>query len=198
MLTERRRAIDIQRHYYAETAQHYETMHAQEGAADPSGLRYVTALLSVLGVRSILDVGTANGCGSRKLKDAFPEAFLCGVEPVPELLVQADRLGYREGVSLLRGTGEALPFASRSFDVVCEFSILHHVPEPACVIMEMLRVARKAIVVGDSNRFGQGPWMARLFKLAMYKASLWNAFIFIRTRGKRYTITVWRRSRILV
>lgn len=183
-------AVELQRRYYTETAQSYETMHAHEGATDPSMLRYVTALLGTAGgVNSILEVGTANGRGLRALKSAFPQALVCGVEPVGALLAQAGKLGYREETSLVQATGETLPFADSSFDVVCEFGILHHVHEPSLVVKEMLRVARKAVLIADSNRFGQGSLLARLLKLTLYKAGLWNAFVFLRTGGKKYMIT---------
>lgn len=182
-------AAEIQRRYYTETAQQYETMHAMEGAADPSGLKYVAALLEVAKVMSVLEVGTANGRGSRNLKNALPDAFVCGLEPVAALLEQAGALGYRAGVSLLQGSGEALPFPDASFDAVCEFSTLHHVAKPALVVKEMLRVARKAVLIADSNRFGQGSTAARWLKLGLCKARLWNSFNFLRTGGKRYMLT---------
>jgi hypothetical protein len=53
----------------------------------------------------------------------------------------------------------------------------------------MLRVARSAVVIADSNRFGQGSLPARLFKLFLYKMGLWKAFDFVRTRGKLYQIS---------
>jgi SAM-dependent methyltransferase len=97
--------------------------------------------------------------------------------------------GNNHNVSLLQGSGDALPFADNSFDAVSEFSTLHHVADPNAVVKEMLRVARKTVVLVDSNRFGQGSLPARLFKLFLYKINLWNAFNFIRTRGKRYQIS---------
>jgi ubiquinone/menaquinone biosynthesis C-methylase UbiE len=90
---------------------------------------------------------------------------------------------------MLQASGENLPFADKSFDAVTEFSTLHHVANPCAVVKEMLRVARKAVVIVDSNRFGQGPLLARLFKLFLYKAGLWTAFDLVRTRGKRYQIS---------
>ena len=90
---------------------------------------------------------------------------------------------------MLQAAGEALPFADASFDAVSEFSILHHVADPSAVVKEMLRVARKAVVIVDCNRFGQGSPPARLFKLFLYKIGLWHAFNFVRTRGKRYQIS---------
>jgi len=182
-------AIDLQRRYYTETAEQYESMHAMESAADPASLKFVAPLLAAAGISSLLEVGTANGRGLRNLKDAFPCAFVCGLDPVAALLNQAGPLGHRVGASLVQGSGEALPFPDASFDAVCEFSTLHHVPNPVLVIKEMLRVARKVVLVADSNRFGQGPMLARWLKLALYKAGLWNTFNFVRTRGKRYMLT---------
>ena len=182
-------AVDLQRRYYTETAERYETMHAMESAADPASLKFVAPLLGAAGISSLLEVGTANGRGLCNLKKAFPHAFVCGVEPVAALLAQAGGLGHRVGVSLVQGAGETLPFPNASFDAVCEFSTLHHVPEPALLVKEMLRVARKVVLIADSNRFGQGPMPARWLKLALYKTGLWSAFDFVRTRGKRYMLT---------
>ena len=91
--------------------------------------------------------------------------------------------------SIPLGSGEALPFADGSFDVVSEFSMLHHVAKPGAIIKEMLRVARRAVVIADCNRFGQGSFPARLFKLFLYKMHLWNTFNFLRTRGKHYQVS---------
>lgn len=189
MLREQGSAIEIQRRYYTDTAQRYEHMHALEGAADPACIARIAPFFAGAGISSILEVGTANGCGLRNLRTTFPNAFVCGLEPVPALLAQAGPLGHRAGVSLIRGSGEQLPFADESFDAVCEFSVLHHVPDPGLVVQEMLRVARKVVLIADSNRFGQGRIPVRWLKLALYKVGLWKAFNFMRTRGKGYMIT---------
>lgn len=72
---------------------------------------------------------------------------------------------------------------------MCEFATLHHAPDPNGIVKEMLRVARKGILLCDSNRFGQGPIAARLLKLALYKCGLWKPFTYLRTMGKGYRIT---------
>lgn len=54
---------------------------------------------------------------------------------------------------------------------------------------EMLRVAKKAVLISDSNRFGQGLRAARLIKLGLYKSKLWTAYNYVRTSGKGYQIT---------
>jgi ubiquinone/menaquinone biosynthesis C-methylase UbiE len=96
---------------------------------------------------------------------------------------------YTETVLLLRASGEALPFADGSFDALSEFSILHYAPHPSGAPREMLRVARRAVVIVDCNRFAQGSWPARLLKLFLYKIGLWHAFGFLGIRGKRYQIS---------
>jgi ubiquinone/menaquinone biosynthesis C-methylase UbiE len=72
---------------------------------------------------------------------------------------------------------------------VCESAVLHHVANPNAVVKEMLRVAKKAVLISDSNRFGQGSRAARLIKLGLYKTKLWGAYNYVRTSGRGYRIT---------
>ena len=164
-------------------------MHAHEGADDPACRNLIIAILRSLEIHSLLDVGSATGRGLQDFAASFPGALVCGVEPVAALVQQGVAAGKTQTFSVLQASGEALPFADASFDVVSEFSILHHVPNPSAVVREMLRVARRAVVIADSNRFGQGSLPTRLFKLFLYKTALWPAFNFVRTRGKRYQIS---------
>ena len=182
-------AVAIQRRYYSETAAKYEQMHAHEGDESAFNTKFIVAMLQMLGAQSVLDVGTATGYRLHDLRSAMPSAFLCGVEPVDALLGIARRNDVLSSGALIRGTGLALPFADNSFDVVCEFAILHHVQRPDMVVREMLRVAKKAVFISDSNRFGQGGLLARLAKLTMYKTKTWKAFDWLRTKGKGYRIS---------
>jgi ubiquinone/menaquinone biosynthesis C-methylase UbiE len=189
MVVKPSRAVEIQRKYYTDTAARYDSMHAHEGVTDPSITKVVHAFLRMLQARSVLDVGTATGRGLCDLKRALPDLFFCGVEPVGALIKQAVKDGNTSYVSMVCATGEALPFTDASFDVVCEFATLHHAANPNAVVKEMLRVARKAVIICDSNRFGQGSRAARLIKLFLCKTKLWGAYTFLRTRGKGYLIT---------
>ncbi len=151
-----RRDVEIQGRYYPETAPRYETMHANEGATDAFSQGFIHSILRLVQVQSILDVGAATGCGARDFRKVFPGVFVCGVEPVAALLQQGRSGGNLSGVSAVQASGEALPFPDNSFDAVCESATLHHVPNPSAVVSEMLCVARKVVVIADSNRFGQG------------------------------------------
>lgn len=182
-------AIQIQRDYYTETAAKYDTMHAGEGEDNTVALKYVYSFLDMIQPKTVLDVGAGTGRVIKRLEEALPGVIVHGVEPVAALIEQAvQKNGVAEG-AILRGTGESLPFEDNSIDVVCAFSMLHHVPRPNDVVREMLRVARKAVLICDGNRFGQGSRAMRFAKLGLYKAGLWGLVNFLKTGGKGYMIT---------
>ena len=181
--------VELQRKYYTDTAARYEQMHEHEGSGDALASRFVHSILRMVDARSVLDVGTATGRGMRDLKGALPNGLVCGIEPVAALIEQALQNGNAAAGPLIRGSGAALPFADASFDVVCEFAVLHHVANPNAIVKEMLRVAKKAVLISDSNRFGQGSRAARLIKLGLCKSKLWGAYNYIRTSGKGYRVT---------
>src|SRR6185437_856205 len=146
-------AVQVQRQYYTETAAQYEEMHASEAVDDAKNLATVCAFLRMTGANTLLDVGAGTGRAIRQLQAAMPEISMRGIEPVPALISRAvTQNGIGQGV-ITEGVGEALPFEDASFDAVCSFSILHHVAKPNAIVREMLRVARKAVIIIDGNRF---------------------------------------------
>jgi ubiquinone/menaquinone biosynthesis C-methylase UbiE len=126
--------VEIQRTYYTQTADRYDSMHACEGATDQEVLRLVQGFIRMLQIGSLLDVGTATGLGMRPLKEAIPELFVCGVEPVSALIDQGIRQGAASTISFVRASGDTLPFPDASFDAVCEFAVLHHAQNPSAVV----------------------------------------------------------------
>jgi ubiquinone/menaquinone biosynthesis C-methylase UbiE len=189
MLPDSDKAVQAQRQYYTDTAKVYDGMHAREAGDDYGNLKLICALLRVTGAHTVLDVGAGTGRAIRHLLDAIPDLEIRGIEPVPALIEQAvHKNGIPEGI-IIPGVGEALPFEDASFDVVCSFGILHHVPRPESVIREMLRVARSAVIISDSNRFGQGSWPMRVLKLGLYKMHLWGVVNYLKTSGKGYLVS---------
>jgi SAM-dependent methyltransferase len=172
-----------QARYYARTADEYDAAHFRPGDEHFIALEYACGLFRALRVSSVLDVGAGTGRGSEFLAVRDPALRVVAVEPVPALLEASRSKGVRARV---RAVGEELPFADASFDAVCASGVMHHVPNQETVVNEMMRVARRLIVISDANRFGQGPFPMRLIKLGLYGLGLWTAVDKLRTRGKGY------------
>lgn len=184
-----RKATDIQAEYYARTHERYDEMHVAEDDEHFEALSYVSALITALDLETLLDVGSGTGRALGYLRDRHPELRLTGVEPVRELAELSLRQPGITEANIIHGSGERLPFDDASFDAVAELAVLHHVADPATVVSEMTRVARRAVFVSDTNRFAYGPYAMRLLKLAIYRAGLWRAADWLRNRGRAYRIT---------
>jgi SAM-dependent methyltransferase len=177
----------LQARYYEESAASYDSMHnANEDHEHNLALQYIEMISNAFGMQTFLDVGAGTGRGMLFLRKRGKEVR--GIEPVAAMIEHAEQNGVPKG-HLLQGDGNHLPFADNAFDVVFECGVLHHVAEPRRVVEEMMRVARRAIFLSDSNRFGQGRFAARLLKLGLYKCGLWPAARFLQTKGKMYTIS---------
>lgn len=180
--------VTLQRDYYKRTSSHYDEMHVNAQGEHDFALAFMLSSIRFLDIHSLLDIGSGTGRALLTLKDTFPELRLSGIEPSPELR----EIGYCKGLSqneLTDGDAQALAYADRSFDLVCEFGVLHHVPHPTKAVSEMLRVASKAIFISDSNNFGQGGLIARTVKQTLSSLRLWPLADFIKTRGKGYLIS---------
>lgn len=184
-----RNAVELQRAYYDETARRYDEIHRHDRDEHALGLAYMMAMIEFFGIGSVLDIGSGTGFALLKLKEKMPHVKTVGIEPS-----RAQRIiGYGKGLSeteLVDGDAMRLAFADNSFDLVCEFGALHHIPRPELAVSEMLRVARKAIFICDSNNFGQGQKFFRYLKQTINTLKLWPLADLIKTKGKRYTITI--------
>lgn len=183
-----RSALELQRAYYAETAQKYDDIHNHDRDEHGLGLAYMMAMIEFFGIGSVLDVGSGTGFALLKLKEKMPHIRAVGVEPSEAQRV----IGYGKGLSeteLVDGDAMRLAFADGSFDLVCEFGALHHIPRPELAISEMLRVARKAIFISDSNNFGQGGKFSRFLKQSINALGLWPAANLIKTKGRGYMLS---------
>lgn len=181
-----KKAIELQRAYYARTAKEYDDMHVREDDEHGFALSFLIAAAGQLRINSVLDVGCGTGRGLLRIKDALPGVTVVGVEPSAELR----EVGHAKGLSeaeLIDGDARKLAFGDESVDLVCEFGALHHIPVSSKAVAEMLRVARKAVFISDSNNFGQGGKLARLAKQAINAAGMWPVVDWIKTRGKGYS-----------
>jgi ubiquinone/menaquinone biosynthesis C-methylase UbiE len=177
----------LQARYYEESAAAYDSMHnAHEDHEHNLALQYIDMISNAFGLHSFLDVGAGTGRGVCFMRERGKDVR--GIEPVAAMIAEAERHGVPPGV-LVQGSGYELPFADGAFDTVFACGVMHHVAEPQRIVAEMLRVARRAVFISDSNRFGQGGRAARLLKLALYQCGLWPAARFLQTGGKMYTVS---------
>jgi ubiquinone/menaquinone biosynthesis C-methylase UbiE len=180
--------VAIQREYYARTADKYEEMHIHSSDAHFFSLQFLVASLDFFGIKSVLDIGSGTGRAIQFIKSKRPDIKVLGVEPAAELR----EIGYTKGLSrdeLISGDGLHLEFSDDSFDLCCEFGVLHHVRSSERVVAEMMRVGKKGIFLSDSNNFGQGSQVSRLAKQAINFLRLWKIADYIKTGGKGYTIS---------
>lgn len=182
--------INIQNKYYQDAADKYDIMHMNENVDPEHGLAFyfMCSIIEKLNIKSVLDVGAGTGRVIIDLQKKYPYLRIVGIEPVAALREQ----GYKKGILnnvLIDGDGKKIDFPEKHFDLVCAFGILHHIDKPDIVIREMLRVSVMAIFISDSNNFGQGDRILRFVKQAINALGLWNAYNFIRTKGKKYQIS---------
>ena len=145
----------LQRKYYEETADSYDDAHVTEGDEHNFALSFMLSVLDDFSVLSVLDVGSGTGRALLHVKRERPDLRVVGVEPVDGLR----QVGYSRGLSqteLVPGDVTCLQFPDGAFDLVSSFGVLHHVRQSGVAVAEMLRVAKKAIFISDSNNFGQG------------------------------------------
>ncbi|HVU15159.1 MAG TPA: class I SAM-dependent methyltransferase [Phototrophicaceae bacterium] len=180
--------VTIQQQYYTETAHHYDEEHVHQKDEHYFAISLLAGVIPFFEINSILDVGAGTGRALLYLKERYPQVRVTGIEPVAALRAQ----GYAKGLSqeeLIDGNANAINFPNESFDLVTEFAVLHHVPEPSRMIAEMLRVAKIGIFISDGNRFGQGSPLGRFSKQLLGALGLWKTANFIKTRGKGYSIS---------
>lgn len=117
-------------------------------------------------MRSVLDVGCGTGRAIAYLRAELPECVrFKGIDPSPDLIrLAAVKTGLGPDCFDI-GSGESLPYESDSYDVVVATGVLHHVSHPELVVAEMIRVARIAVLISDTNTYGMGRLPYRALKI---------------------------------
>ena len=178
----------LQREYYARTAGVYDALHLGADDEHQRALAWLTGLIQHHAIRSVLDVGCGTGRALRYLKQHCPGLRVLGVEPSAELGREAIASGI-DAAELCVGDATALEFADNSFDLVCEFGVLHHIQTPRRAVSEMLRVARLGVFISDDNHFAAGSAVARRIKWTLHALGLWKAAYWLRSGGKGYRVS---------
>lgn len=179
----------LQQEYYHATAADYDRQHLMDPEHE-FAIAWLTGLLDYVAVDSVLDVGSGTGRLLRRLRQhqRFSGIRMLGIEPVAALREQAYRNGVRRD-ELIEGDGTRLAFEDGAFDLVCAFGVLHHLPDPDRAVREMLRVARHAIFISDSNIYAAGGWVERFAKQTLRALRLWRLAQFVKTRGRGYKLS---------
>lgn len=93
-----------------------------------------SAVIPLLGGKRVLEVGCGTGLVLERL--APHAAAAVGVDLSPGMLA----LARKRGLDVHEGSATALPFVDGSFDVVCSFKVLAHVPDIEAALREVERV----------------------------------------------------------
>jgi ubiquinone/menaquinone biosynthesis C-methylase UbiE len=124
-------------------------------------LNTIAAPLTGQPIGDILDLGCGTGRYSAALAAHFG-AQVVGVEPSEKMLAEARRKGGHD-VCFLRGSGEAVPLADASVDMVFMSMVFHHFGDPREVVRECHRVLRRGGVVclraGATDRVESYPYV---------------------------------------
>ena len=105
----------------------------------------------VAGAR-VLEVGCGTGLILGRLARDAAEAW--GVDLSPGML----RAARQRGLNVVLGSATQLPFADASFDLVCSFKVLAHVPDIRAALAEVARVTRPG---GQMVLEFYNPWSLR-------------------------------------
>jgi SAM-dependent methyltransferase len=100
------------------------------------------------GAGSVLDLGSGDGSIAAALMALRPELSITGVDVM---------IRPRTEIPVALYNGHTLPFADSSHDYVTIVDVLHHTDDPAAVLTEAARVARRGVVVKDHLLEG---WLA--------------------------------------
>lgn len=124
----------------AAEAQDYDAMdHSQVNRV------FVQDFLAVWDGRNpVLDVGTGTAQIPIELGRSHPKAEVVAIDLAEHMLqlgrANVRRAGLADRIRLEKVDAKGLPYADGSFAAVISNSIIHHIPEPARVVAEMVRV----------------------------------------------------------
>jgi ubiquinone/menaquinone biosynthesis C-methylase UbiE len=96
-------------------------------------------------VNLIADLGSGNAKIPLALCPLVPASIrVCALEMSPEMLAVAARNRARDGVALhlVAADAKRVPFADQSVGMVTSNSLVHHIPNPRAVFLEIARVVR--------------------------------------------------------
>ena len=131
----------------------YEAWYATQRGAWIGGEEYrlLDSLLAPTPGETLLDVGCGTGYFTRRFAANPANGNMVGADIDPDMLHFADGHSDRS-IGFVAADARQLPFRDRSFDLVVSVTALCFIEEEKQALREMLRVARRRVVLGLLNR----------------------------------------------
>ena len=122
--------------------------------------------------QNILDLGCGTGSSTIKLKQAFPQAKVIGLDISPYMLTMAEHKGKKANLDIdwQQGIAEATNFADNSFDAISIAFLFHETPVEIsqAILQECQRLLQPGgqivIVDGNQQRLRHTNWLIKLFR----------------------------------
>jgi ubiquinone/menaquinone biosynthesis C-methylase UbiE len=86
--------------------------------------------------------------------------------------IQTVAAGGVAGLTAIHGDATKLPFANRHFDVVTMLEVLEHIPDTNAALHEIMRVARRFVLLSVPSHADQNPEHIHLFDSAQLEQLL--------------------------
>jgi 2-polyprenyl-3-methyl-5-hydroxy-6-metoxy-1,4-benzoquinol methylase len=96
---------------------------------------------------SALDVGCGEGVLTRRFAEKLDHGQVVGIDLEDAKLRAEWASRTRPNLDFRTYEGPDLPFGPNEFDIACAIEVLEHVPDPQRTLAEMVRVARRHVLV---------------------------------------------------
>jgi ubiquinone/menaquinone biosynthesis C-methylase UbiE len=105
--------------------------------------------------KRVLDCACGTGYGARMLRECGAAATVIGVDIDNDAIAYALKKHYAEATSFICSSGDALPLADVSVDIVVSFETIEHVSDDVALIEEFYRVLRSEgiLIVSTPNQW---------------------------------------------